>query len=353
MVVSIGTTFPPDWQYGQDEIAIFKSTVEQVDQHFADACNLVINTTWFGSQFSNKPWRKILELITLNKQFDNLFLLSVIDPMYLTPEDQQLIVSKLKIKKVYYLGMFADSIYEWNFHSVAVYQHCPHYTTEELLLTDPENVFLLYQRKPRLHRIEITNILTADGYNHRGVLTLGASPEENNTWGNGLEAPKITINDNPKNYKHNGPETSFGGIPNDLVSLGRLDIWQTSFLNIVSETEFNDWHPRFITEKTWKPIIGLRPFIIHGQRSIYAWLRKHGFHTFNDYWPHIPVETSEDQHGSVVGVIDYLCNKSKQELKLMYLDMLPRLHNNKQRYIEFAQEQEYKIHHIFDHARQS
>lgn len=352
MVVSIGTTFPSNWQYGPEEITIFRSTSKQVDQSFPGQRNLVINTTWFGSQFSNRSWQEAIDLIAHKQEFDNLFLLAVIDPMYLTPQDQQYLVDNLKIKQVYKIGMFADSEYEWNFHAVAVDQLCPDYSADQLLMTVPQQVFLLYQRKPRTHRIELTNILVENNYAQHGIVTLGATPEDSQYWGEGLRAPILTIEDSPQNYKHNGSTTSFSGIPNDLASLGRLDVWQTSFLNIVSETEFNDWHPRFVTEKTWKPIIGLRPFIIHGQRSVYSWLRKNGFRTFNNYWSHIAVESSPDQHGNVVSVIDFLCSQSKQELQAMYQDMLPDLHYNKQRYREFAQEQKYKIDHLF-HARQA
>lgn len=347
MVTSIGTTFPPTWQYGPDEIAIVKSTVKQVEQHFPTARNLVINTTWFGPQFDNKQWAQVQQLIEQQQQFDNLFLLAVIDPVYLSPDDQEEIVQKLKIKNVYQIGMYADSKYEWNFHAVAVDRHCPKYTLEQLIMTDPQHVFLLYQRKPRVHRIEITNLLIEQGYSQRGIVTLGSNESDNITWGDGLTAPQLTIADYPKDYKHNGSHNDFSGIPNDLVSLGRLDIWQQHFLNIVSETEFNEWHPRFITEKTWKPIIGLRPFVIHGQRSIYSWLRSHGFRTFNQYWPHIPVETSGDQHGTVLAVVDYLCNKTPEELKAMYQSMLPDLVYNKNRYSEFAAEQQLKIGNLF------
>jgi hypothetical protein len=347
MVVTIGTTFPVNWQYGPEEIALLESTAKQINAHLPNDRNLLINTTWFGPQFINEQWNKVLELIAQQQEFENLFLLAVIDPMYLQPSDLEFIKTKLKIKKVYEIGMFANSEYEWNFHSFAVAQHCPRYTEQQLLANKFDYTFLLYQRKPRAHRIELTNILLDKNYAQYGIITLGANDADNQTWGQGLTAPLLTIDDDPIQYKHNGAYTDFGGIPNDLVSVGRLDLWQRHFLNIISETEFNEWHPRFVTEKTWKPILGLRPFIIHGQRSIYAWLRGHGFKTFNDYWSHIPVETSDDQHGTVVAVIDFLCQKSKQELSEMYFQMLPDLQFNRQRYFEFASDQKYKSQNLF------
>ena len=49
MVISLGTTFPENWQYGPEEIGIFRSTISQVERHFPDQNNLIINT---GDKFT-------------------------------------------------------------------------------------------------------------------------------------------------------------------------------------------------------------------------------------------------------------------------------------------------------------
>ena len=80
MVTRIGTHFPLDWPYGKDELEIFNKTHSQVDNHFPNQRNLLINTTWFGSQFDNDCWT---EAMNLEGEYDNLFLLCIIDPEYL------------------------------------------------------------------------------------------------------------------------------------------------------------------------------------------------------------------------------------------------------------------------------
>ena len=70
--------------------------------------------------------------------------------------------------------------------------------------------------------------------------------------------------------------------------------------------------------------------------------------TFNHYWPHISIEKNEDQHGAILEVIHFLCSKSQYELMDLYQIMLPDLVHNKERYIEFANEQKNKMHHLFD-----
>lgn len=349
MVTVIGTTFPLSWQYGPEENEIVESTRQQIEERFSEQKNLLINTTWFGPQFDNGEWQRAQDLIEQGQQFDNLFILSCIDPCYITDDQIEELQNKFQ-SKLYKIGMFADIDLEWNFHAVVGEKHCPPYTQHQLELKTVEHKFLLYQRKPRRHRVELTNLLIKQGLKDHGIVTLGSNKNSGYDWSEGEVGPVLTIEDYPTDYKHNGQHDDFDGVPNDLVTLGRLDIWQHHFLNIVSETEYNSWHPRFITEKTWKPILGLRPFVIHGQTSIYAWLRNNGFRTFNHYWPHISVETSDDVHNTIINVIKFCSEQTPEQLKNLYQTMLPDLEHNRNRFYEFAQEQKHKIHNIFDYV---
>ena len=82
---------------------------------------------------------------------------------------------------------------------------------------------------------------------------------------------------------------------------------------------------------------------MHGNPKTYTWLRKHGFHTFNQYWNHIDVENI-GPHDAVWQVIEFL---QTQELTGMYADMLPALRANKLRFREFSKEQEHRMENIF------
>lgn len=348
MIVTVGTTFPESWQYGAEEIAIVTSTQAQIDRAFANQRNLLINTTWFGPQFDNDAWRQVEQLIAQQAQFDNLFLLAVIDPMYLMSQDLERMQTALGIATTYRIGMYADSEHEWNFHSFTVAEKCPQYHDSDLEPTQIDQAFLLYQRKPRPHRLHLTQQLIAHDLLRHGTVTLGSNDNHNHDWTEGNEVPLVlTIDDSPANYQHNGAHNEFNGIPNDLVSIGRLDVWQRCFLNVVSETEFESTKPRFVTEKMWKPMIGLRPFLIHGQINTYTWLRNKGFRTFNQFWSHIPVETDPDVHATTVQVLTYVSAQSSQQLHDMYTMMWPDIKHNQDRYREFAQQQRYKMEHVF------
>jgi len=309
---------------------------------------LLINTTWFGPQFDNGEWQRVQQLIDQNQQYHNLFMLAVIDPQYLRQQELEYIQQSLGIQRTRYIGMYENSEHEWNFHAVAVQKHCPQYLESDLLPTELDRAFLLYQRKPRPHRIAITQQLIDRGVLDCGIVTLGSNEDHNYDWTQQTDIPRVlTIEDDPADYKHNGATTDFSGIPNDLVSLGRLDIWRRCFLNVVSETEFERDQPRFVTEKMWKPIIGLRPFVIHGQTKTYQWLRQQGFRTFNHHWSHIDVEHNSDVHQTTVDVLQWVCALTPQQRLDLYHAMLPDLKHNAARYQEFAQEQWVKMHNLF------
>ena len=340
MVERVGTTFPKNSEYGKYEIHIFNSLVKQVENKFKDKSNLVINTTWFGPQFDNDQWQ---DALNFTNDFDNLFLLSVIDPFYLQNEDLDILLEKYKVKNVYRIGMFEDSKYEWNFHALIGNDVMPTYTEEQVVMKElPEYIYMLYQRKPRYHRIEITDILRHRNLLKYGIVTLGGP--DTNWQGEHKEWEILTIEDYPENYLGAGdPKDAFGGVPDDLATVGRLDLWQNHFLNIISETVFDEWEPLLVTEKMWKPTIGLRPYIVHGNPKTYAWMRKNGFKTFNNYWKHIDVENI-GPHDAVWQVLEFL---QTQNLSKMYLDMLSDLRYNKERFKEFSKEQEYKMENIF------
>jgi hypothetical protein len=91
----------------------------------------------------------------------------------------------------------------------------------------------------------------------------------------------------------------------------------------------------------------MRPFVINGVQRTYRWLRHHGFKTFNQYWPHIAIE-SGDVHDSIITLIKFLQEQNKHELLAMYNDMLPDLRYNKQRFVSFAQEQKFRMENLFE-----
>ena len=349
MLIKVGTTFPRSWQYGPEEIEIFNKTAQQIEDKFPDEHNLLINTTWFGPQFDNGEWQKIEQLFNDHARFDNLFLLATIDPLYLMEKDLSEICVRFGIKNTYRIGMFDDSKYEWNFHAIVGDKLMPKYKDEDVMLQDCDKDFLCYQRKPRPWRVDFAKLAIEHNLVENGIMTLGAMSEGDLDWSEGRTWEPITLNESHEPYKNDGQNNPkhYGGIPNDLVTIGRLDVWNKCFLYISSDCVFNHWQPVFVNEPIWKPMIGLRPYIINGNPKTYGWLKKNGFKTFNRYWSHVDLKHSIDVLNDLIKVLKFLADKSKEEKLSMYQDMLPDLVYNKQRFYEFSKEQKHKMENIF------
>jgi hypothetical protein len=335
MIEFIGTTFPDTFQWHTDEISLINNIKNQIDIHYPNSNNLLINTTWFGPQFDNGEYNKFLQLVKDNKTFDNLFLIAAADPVFLNKDQINQLQGQVQATQLFLIGHF-DTAYYFNFHSTVIPKYFKSYTIDELVLTEPSWIFLNYNRKPREHRSEFVNKLTSAGLGKVGVITLG-----NN----------ITLGETIDDYiEGNWGMADEYGIPHDIHSLGKLDLWQHHFLTVVGETEFWPWDNMFISEKTWKPIVGLRPFVINGQTTIYKYLRDNGFKTFNHYFNGIELENIPEYcvHTSIIQVIEYLKSLNQQEIMTMYQTMLPDLIHNRERFFKFSQEQTYKIDHIFE-----
>ena len=343
----IGTTFPSTYQWHDDEVALVNNIQQQIDLIYSNDKNILINTTWFGPQFDNGEYDKILKFAQDGIEFDNLFLIAAADPTFVTDSQIKDIATMLKTKNTYLLGHF-DTEYYFNFHSTVLPKYFKSYLEQDLLLKDIKYTFLNYNRKPRPWRVNLAQKILNNNLKKYGIVTLGKNDKSYSGMDDGIH---LLLDEEPNDYAKEGNwgmEMTFG-IPHDIHSLGNMNYWQNHFLTIVSETEFNPWDNMFISEKTWKPVLGLRPFVINGQTKIYKYLRDNGFKTFNQYFPVELENISElEIQNSIIDVLTYLIKLSDTEIKSMYDDMLPALKHNRERFFEFSKEQQYKINNIFN-----
>jgi len=105
-------------------------------------------------------------------------------------------------------------------------------------------------------------------------------------------------------------------------------LYPNFLIDVVAET-FTSGRSFFPTEKTVRPMLLKKPFIIMGSKCFLIHLRQMGFKTFYDFWdedydgyqPH-------DRYKMILNLINDLAKKSKEELYKMYLDMTPILEHN-------------------------
>lgn len=349
MITDIGVKLNLDYQAGRQEHQVYEELRQQIAARWPDDHNLIVSLTWFGPQFTNGAYEQLMSLIDSGVRVDRLFWFCLIDPLTVLPSWLDRIEQQLQPTETYRVGVAFPGPHTFHMHSIFLSDEMPQYAEEDLRMTDPEYLFLAYNRKPKPHRIRLVEKILEAELDRYGIVTIGKNDANYNV-SEGLVTDKyIKLDgDDPELYTNNGAFvlfTQFGRVPYDCATLGRLDIWQRHFLNVVSETEYRPWDTVFPTEKILKPIIGLRPFVINGQTTEYQWLRDQGFKTFNQYWPNIELEqvTETQVQDSIVAVLKYLAAQPKHEIVSMYQDMLPALEHNRARWFEFAREQRIKV----------
>lgn len=200
--------------------------------------------------------------------------------------------------------------YRLDFWAMVCDLHFQSYTQNDLILNSGARKFMCLNRKPHLHRRILVHHLQA--VKDLGYLTVGADPAMAD--GDMGEYP----------------------IPNDIYTLGDLADWRNAYLNIVTETEFKPLDPDdfFISEKTWKPILGLRPFMVYGQPKLREYLKANGFDIFEDLvdYSSLTGESETDYADLAIRTIHNLMPGD-------YPKLLPRLHKNRDRFRTYVYEQ--------------
>lgn len=345
MIKFLGRGFPKFHDYASAEREIWKTVSDQVELKFPNSKNLIISLTWFGPQFVDSAWYDLIDMQESNDYYDNVFLIALVDPPYLTVEDIHQIRIMTKALRLYTLGHF-DGPGHFNFFSIPIARHFRKYEFKQLNLEYVKKVFVNYNRKPKPHRVKLVKEIMDAGLDKFGTITLGKDEQHihDRDPDNQLY---LSIGEQPEDYTRDASHSDKDkfGIPVDHYSLHRLDIWKETFLYVNAATEFDPVNDLFIQQDVFKPLIGLRPFVINGDQRTYRWLRANGFRTFNQYWSHIDIENG-DVHDTIVELLHWLSKKADEELLNMYNEMLPDLEYNKQRFFEYAKEQEDLIQNI-------
>jgi hypothetical protein len=363
MITTIINSFPDNWIYGKYEQSILLSIQQQINQQFPEQHNLLFNTTWRPLPNDDVELQQIL---TSGEQFDNLFVVSTVD--YFLQHHQQVVldlIKRLGVKHTYFLGNFDTPRSNWapadsttiyfNFFAIVCRDHFETYQTQELSLTDPKYPFISYNRKPYPHRVAFVKKLIEHDLKDLGVVTLGRSFSGDTGPDSDLYFSIGEKNLDYVKYGHwysDSPEATSHDIPHDLFSLHNMHYWKHHFLHIVGGTSA-DKQNRFINQIDFKPIIGLRPFLINGQTQNYQFWEDNGFRMFDHYFPEINLrpeswDPNDTAQLALIDAIKQVTALRHDELLDMYNCMLPDLMHNRQRWYSWADEQNHKVNNLFN-----
>lgn len=92
-----------------------------------------------------------------------------------------------------------------------------------------------------------------------------------------------------------------------------------TYFSVITETIFYE-HGHYISEKSFKAIQHLHPFVIVGKPGILKYLKKIGFKTFSDFWDesYDDIEDYKERLKCVINLIHELNKKSITELNELY-----------------------------------
>ena len=120
------------------------------------------------------------------------------------------------------------------------------------------------------------------------------------------------------------------------------EMYTNSYFNIVTETSYN-WNSTsiidnniYLTEKTYRPIFGMQPFIMVSNPGVLKHLKAMGFKTFPEFFDesYDEIENPTERMYTIINEIKRICSLSLEELHDRYYNILDKLEYNRNRLIE-------------------
>lgn len=120
-----------------------------------------------------------------------------------------------------------------------------------------------------------------------------------------------------------------------------VDLLQQAFVNVVTETICH-YPGHYVSEKTFKPIATLRPFLLIASKNSLRELQQMGFKTFDAWWDegYDQLDDPMDRITAVLTIINDLAHRPISELRAICSDMWHVLDHNYKYYqnVFFANE---------------
>jgi len=194
--------------------------------------------------------------------------------------------------------------------------------------------FMCLNRKPHWHRVRIYQQLSAAGLLDQGLVSMGGSDVSDAV----RTLPEtVAAND----LAPNGSQDHHG-MANDITSLGDPANWRRHFLNVVTETVFDVDTKYFVSEKIFKPMLGHRPFLVYAAGGAEQWLTQQGFEPYLDDF-HDITDLDLREADNIVPFLSSLSAQGSAYWNKKYLDLLPKIQYNLQRFNKFVIEQRKRI----------
>ena len=288
---------------------------------------VIVNNTWYSDQAHERT----VAGLDKNKP-DRIVLVAMIDAANCYPERFLPWANDIRCVGYY------DAPNDIDFWALAVHRWMAKPDGDLLSPASIDTAYMCLNRKPHWHRQRLYDELVSANIVDRGLVSMGAaingaSPQR--SLPTDISVSDIKYNPNP------GVEQT--GLVNDIMSLGHASNWCRMLLNIVTETQFDIRRTRFVSEKIYKPIIGLRPFLVHARDGAVPWLTARGFDPYVQDFADITDLDLADYHNTVP-FLGVLCEQGTLYWQKKLLDLQPKILYNRHRFDQYVQEIQLKIH---------
>jgi hypothetical protein len=297
-----------------------KKLEKQIVEHYLaqDHSKIVlINSTWYSADYHQQVMADLRNL-----EFDKIVLVSMLDATIPAPEWYQELDCP-----VYAVGYYPgpNAIDFW---ALVVDQHFvrPDFDWSDNFKID--TAYMCLNRKPHWHRVQLYNQLVNLGIIDQGIVSLGGD--------NGSATRLLKCDLGQSNLAPNAG-TEQNGISNDIMSLGHPNNWQRHFLNIVTETQFDIKKTYFVSEKIYKPIIGMRPFLVYAIGAD-SWLTERGFELYTTDFQDISDLDLSDPY-NLPNFLSTLCQQDSQYWQAKYVALKDKIVYNKTQFTEYVKQQ--------------
>jgi hypothetical protein len=199
--------------------------------------------------------------------------------------------------------------------------------------TSIDCAYMCLNRKPHWHRKKLYNSLVSLNINSLGIVSMGSNTDV---------AIQVLTTDTDHDELAPNATKDHHGIPNDIASLGHLGNWTKSFLNVVTETFYDINRTHFVSEKIYKPIVGLRPFLVYDPDGAVKWLTDRQFEPYVDDFYDIS-DLNLTAPDNIPYFLKELCNQPPAYWQKKFVDLREKLLYNRNRFLQYVQEQQYII----------
>jgi hypothetical protein len=278
---------------------------------------VLINNTWYTKDYHQQVMNQLKSI-----EFDQIILISMLDaPIASSSWYQEF------NKPVHAIGYYPgkDAIDFWAL-VVDQYFEMPEYDLINYKLID--TAFMCLNRKPHWHRRHLYNHLTNLNLVDQGIVSMGCN--------NGTAERSLNIDAGQSSLAPNSG-VEHHGIANDIMSLGHPNNWQRHFINVVTETQFDIKQTNFVSEKIYKPIVGMRPFLVYAVGAD-CWLIKRGFESYTKDFQDISDLDLSDPH-NIPNFLSTLCQQDSQYWQAKCLALKHKIMYNKIHFTEYVKQQ--------------